>query len=66
MCRRKEFPMRLVKRIAVALALTAFAVPALACSEHTKTAAAPEQKAKVAKAEKKAKSTPSQSEAKKN
>lgn len=58
--------MKLVKRIAVAAALAAFAVPALACSEHTTTASAPEQKAKVAKAEKKAKATPSQSETKKN
>lgn len=58
--------MKIVKRVAVALALTAFAVPALACSEHTNTASAPEQKPKVAKAEKKAKTTASQSETKKN
>ncbi len=58
--------MSLVKRIAVALALTAFAVPALACSEHTNTAATQESKPKVAKAEKKAKTTTSQSETKKN
>jgi hypothetical protein len=58
--------MNLVKRVAVALALTAFAVPALACSEHTNTASKEEQKPKVAKAEKKDKASPSQSAAKKN
>ncbi len=58
--------MTLVKRLAVALALVAFAAPALACSDHASTAAKEEQKPKVAKAEKKTKATPAQSEAKKN
>jgi hypothetical protein len=52
---RKELAMKLVARIVAALALVAFAAPALPCGDQAPKTASTEKKAAVAKADAKGK-----------